>query len=58
MICAKHSIPINVRGGGGGGLITLPLFVVYKISYYNCINLYGAVYLEGDMLLFLCVIIV
>ena len=55
MICAKNSIPINVRGGG---LITLPLFVVYKISYYNCINLYGAVYLEGDMLLFLCVIIV
>ena len=55
MICAKYSIPINVRGGG---LKTLPLFAVHKTLYHYYIKLYGAVYLVVNILLFLCVIIV
>ena len=53
MICDTHSVPIYVRGA-----LTQPLFAVRKMFFYNYINLYGAVYLEGDVLLFLCVIIV
>ena len=55
MICAKYSIPINVRGGG---LIALPLFAVHKTFYHYYIILYGAVYLVVNILLFLCVRIV
>ena len=55
MICDTYSIPIYVKGGGA---LSQPLFAVRKILFYNYINLYGAVYLEWDILLFLCVIIV